>query len=67
MVLSLILSLVICGGAGALVWRYYKNQQRTQSADNAENTQGTGDTSVYGGKRYQYNTDLTNILFMGVD
>lgn len=71
MVLSLILSLVIGVGAGAFVWRYYKNQQRTQSvnepADNAENTQVTGDTIVYGGKRYQYNTDLTNILFMGVD
>lgn len=72
MIVSVVLSLVIGMGAGTLGWRYYKDQQKkqdalTQTENNVENTQATGETVVYDGKRYKYNSDLTNILFMGVD
>lgn len=65
-VICVTLSLVIGVGAGWLTWKY-KDQTEKAVSTETEQVQTTGDNVIYEGKTYQYNKNLTNILFMGVD
>ena len=63
-VVCVTLSLVIGVGAGWLTWKY-KDQTEKAVSTETEQVQTTGDNVIYEGKTYQYNKNLTNILFMG--
>lgn len=60
------LSVVIGVGAGWMTWKYM-DQSREVSGTETEQVQTTGDNVIYEGKTYEYNKNLTNILFMGID
>ena len=60
------LSIVIGVGAGWMTWKYM-DQSREVSGTETEQVQTTGDNVIYEGKTYEYNKNLTNILFMGID
>lgn len=64
-VICVLVSIVVGTGAGWVAWKY----MHRISEDNEEDQQPqmTGDYIYYDGKTYQYNTDLTNVLFMGID
>ena len=64
-VICVVLSLVIGVGTGWVAWKY--TNKTKQNTEEASQSQTTGDYVYYDGKTYQYNTDLTNILFMGID
>ena len=70
-IFSVILLLLL---AGAVLVYVVKNNSRAKTvADNmkkstgASVSQASDDTITYDGKKYEYNKNLTNILFMGVD
>lgn len=66
----MVLIAAICGVVLAAVYFLYQEYRQRQmvirSNGNVQEIE-SGDVITYGGKKYRYNENLTNILFLGVD
>lgn len=68
--LCIVVILLIVAGTVFYIMCNLKKEEKTEASlqsEEAGNSQDAGDTIFYKGKEYQYNKDLNNILFMGVD
>lgn len=68
--LCILVILLIVAGVVFYIMCNLKKEEKTEASlqsEEADNFQEAGDTIFYKGKEYQYNKDLNNILFMGVD
>lgn len=68
MVIAIIIVLLLLLGAvaGVAGFKYFESRKYHGEGD-ANTSQATDNTVYYNGKEYEYNTNLTNILFMGID
>lgn len=64
-VLLLALAILLFVGAAVLIWQIFMAEPEEDWDDSL--SQSSIGQITYDGKQYRYNTDLTNILFLGID
>lgn len=60
-------SIAAGAAAGGLAWRLSQERHAENEAAEAPSQAPGSDTVLYNGETYHYNTELTNLLFLGVD
>lgn len=66
-VIGIIVAFLLCGALGFYIGVILPMEQDTPVKGGEVISQGTLNTITYEGKKYRYNTNLMNVLFLGID